>query len=459
MTTASRSAQVCCGVVGAALNAAVAGTVVVSPDTIVCKRFIGFGVEWDSPGYVSLGVTDAEFATVAKRVRWMRLPVARVMMQTRWCYLGEGRFDWETPDMKALYRELDVCQALGTTVILTDWGAERKWTTLPCITSVDQDEYASVIGRYMHHLLKTRGYTCISFFVLTNEPNGEVGDFARWRRGVEKVAAVLAKGGLDKTIAFMGSDVYDPTTWHPQTVDQLQNVLGAYDIHHYADGSTVRAGGLEKWWQVHWDYVRNHDPAWTNKPLVVGEAGLNDDARHPAGNPHIGEFEYGVFMADYAVQAARAGSAAVLAWMLDDNSHPGFFWGLWDNRKTGLKLRPWFYPWSLLSRYFPTGSVIYGPKQESGDVRILAAHIPAGCGRPDAWSFCIVNRAKTPCSPMISVPEAPKMVLKRYVYSETEATKDTDGFPVPIEAISVDLAAGANIPCPAKSVVILTGLD
>lgn len=451
------SALVVLFLAGTVLTAAAEHPVTVLPEDISCDRFIGFGAEWDPPGYVAHGVTEQEFAVVAKRVSWMRLPVARVMMLTRWCYACNGKFDWNTPEMKALCRQLDVCQKLGTTVILTDWGAERAWTKPDCITSVDQDEYAMVIGTYMQHLLRARGYTCIRYFVLTNEPNGEVGDFARWKRGVEKVAAEFSKRGLDKAVTFMGSDTYDPTVWHPQAVDQLQHVLGAYDIHCYANGLQVRKGEFEAWWRKQWDYVRAHDPAWKNKPLVVGEAGLQDDAQHPAGNPHIGEYGYGIFMADYAVQAARAGSAAVSAWMLDDNSLPGFFWGLWENRKNGMALRPWFYPWSLLARYFPKGSAIYRPPQSSGDLRILAARIPpASQAAQEAWSVCLVNRASTPCSLQLRVPGAAMATMKRYVYSPAESPRDADGLPVPTASSPADLHQGITVTCPADAVVILT---
>ena len=443
---------------GGFAHAAVPATPIsVAPDTIACKHFIGFGAEWDSPGYVTQGVTDAEFARVAARVAWMRLPVARVMMLTRWCYLGEGKFSWETPAMKALYRDLDVCQKLGTTVILTDWGAERDWTKPPSITAVDQDEYAQAIGTYMEYLLRTKGYTCIRYFVLTNEPNGEVGDFGRWRRGVEKVAAVLTKRKLEHAVTFMGSDTYDPALWHPQAVDQLHHILGAYDIHHYASAAEVRHGALEPWWRGHWNYVRDHDPAAAGKPLMVGEAGLSDDSEPPRGNRQIGDYAYGVFMADYAVQAARAGSAAVSAWMLDDTSLDGFFWGLWDNKKNGFALRPWFYPWSLLARYFPTGALTYAPPQTSGDLRVLAARIPSGRpATPDGWSVCLVNRADNPCQVALTLPAAPTLTLKRYVYSQADSPHDADGLPVP--SASMVLGSGAAVSCPANSVVILTSL-
>jgi len=242
-------------------------------------------------------------------------------------------------------------------------------------------------------------------------------------------------------------------------VDQLQHILGAYDVHRYANSTRVRTGELETYWRTHWDYALEHDPAAKGKPFIVGEAGMHDDAQHPTGNPHIGEYGYGVFMADYAVQAARAGSAAVSAWMLDDNSHKGFFWGLWGNKENGMKLRPWFYPWSLLSRYFPMGSVIYRAAQTSADLRILAARIPAhGRQGGDAWTFCLVNRAEITANVTLRVPGAPALELQRYVYSEKEAPADADGFPTPVATERGVLAKGIAVPCPGNSAVFLTSL-
>ncbi len=54
----------------------------VDPSTVICQRFIGFGVEWDSNGYNDNNVTDTDFAVIRKRIEWMRLSIARIMMQT-----------------------------------------------------------------------------------------------------------------------------------------------------------------------------------------------------------------------------------------------------------------------------------------------------------------------------------------------------------------------------------------
>ncbi|HOZ48100.1 MAG TPA: hypothetical protein PLO37_21195 [Candidatus Hydrogenedentes bacterium] len=432
--------------------------VAISSDDIVCDRFIGFGAQWDSAGYVDYAVSDEEFETVARRVRWMRLPMARVMMLTKWCYFGEGRFEWATAGMNALYRQLDVCQQVGTTVFLTDWGAEKEWTTGPGIGGVDDPEYAKVIGTYLDHLLETKGYTCIRYFILTNEPNWEVGDWEKWKRGVRQVAAELAARGLDKRLTFVGSDTSQDGTnesWHRRAVDELADVFGVYDIHRYASGRRVRDGQLEDYWKAQWDYARANDPNGRTKPCMVGEAGLNDDAQHPASSPHIGEYMYGMFMADYAVQAARAGSAAVSAWMLDDNCHPGFAWGMWGNKPQGMPLRPWFYPWALLARYFPGGSVIYRVANQPDDVRILIAHVPGSAG---GWSVCVVNRGDAAVAVRVTGLDAAASPFRRYVYAREGAPSDAAGFPEPTDASLPRAAEGVLVPCPADAVAVATSL-
>lgn len=447
-------------ILSAATNSGAMPEILVRPDQVVCSHFLGFGAEWDSRAYPDHGVTDEDFAIIARRVRWMRLPVARIMMLTRWCYFDGGRFDWDTPDMMALYRHLDLCQELDTTVLFTDWGAEKEWTRAPGLRGVDDPQYAEVIGTYLDYLINTKGYSCIRYFILTNEPNWEVGDWEKWKRGVENVARVFAVRGLNKKVIFTGSDTSqsgDNELWHRQAVDQLSAIFGAYDVHRYADAAPVLAGELETYFRAHWDYVLEHDPNSKQKPCIVGEAGMNEDAQHPAGNPHIGEYGYGVFMADYAVQLARAGSAAVSAWMLDDNSHPGFYWGLWSNKPEGLKLRPWFYVWSLLTRYFPPGSAIYRVEQPSSHVRILVARTPTHAANPkNGWTFCVVNRADESLTLTLRVPDGPILDVARFVYCQNQAKADADGFPLPVEIATAELSRGLAVACPGEAVVFYT---
>lgn len=432
-------------------------SVELDPAIVICQKFMGFGVEWDSNGYNASGITDADFAVIRKRVEWMRLPIVRIMMQSKWCYKGNGRYDWDNPQMEALYRHLDVCQRLGTTVLLTDWSIEPSWLKTPDVAKVEDPKYAEIISIYMGHLLNTKGYTCIKYFIMVNEPNLEVKDWHRWKTGMHNVSAEFHKKGLEGKIALMGSDHSGGDDWHRNAVDQLKNTLGGYDIHRYATEDVVRTGALFDYYKDNWAYALTRDPKAKDKPFVVAEAGFLTPGFSAGNNPLHLDPRYGILMSDYAVQAVNAGSWAVLAWMLDDNSHQGFTWGMWKNRNEGLATKPWFYTWSLLSRCFRPGASIVQAKLTSTDVRVLAAYGDDKKSPGErSWTFCIVNRADASGTIRLHMTGGPRLNLNRYVFSSTSAKTDKDGFPVALENLPCDLGAGINLTCEANSVLILS---
>ena len=424
-------------------------------------RFLGFGAEWD-PYYSSnerewphySEVSDEDWRKIVDRIKFMRLPLVRMMMLVRWCYRPDGSFEWQSPPMQHLYRQLEVCERQGIDVILCDWGCE-SWTRAPGIKNLADPAYASAIGAYMDHLIREKEYSCIKYFVLVNEPNNEAkGGWERWKRGVQNVSAELDRRGLGDDVTFLGTDAAQgPMEWHARGVDELPNLLEGYDFHLYARGEMVRNGELGAYFHRRWDYSRRNDPAGPTKACILGEAGLmNGSASH---NNDIDTYYYGLAIADYAVQAARAETSAICAWMLDDNSHLGFNWGMWSSSKKGLTLRPWFYTWSLLTRSFPPGSVIYRCQEPSDSVRILAARVP---GEQENWSFCVVNRGAEPVVAPIDVLGKETVVCDRYVYSHHRRKTNEKGFPVPVSRRKIDLEGRLEIRCPGEAVVILTSL-
>lgn len=451
---------------------------------VACRSFMGFGVEWD-PGVARLAepaatLTDSDWDLIVKRISWMRIPVIRMMMQTKWCYRGGGQFDWESPEMKLLYRHLDVCARFGIKVILTDWGCERDWLRAPGIKSFADPNYADAIETYMDHLVNTRGYSCIKYFVLGNEPNLEVSDFTRWKKGVELVAAAFKKRGLNRKIGIAGSDESENQSWHRATVDELGDKLAAYDFHRYARHSTsptldeVRSGRLYELFETEWGYALARDPEAKAKPMIVGEAGIFHDGFSAGNNPCHMEFLYGLKMADYAAQAAGAGTWCVSAWMLDDNSHTNFNWGMWKNKENGFALKPWFYPWALLCRFVPAGSTVYRSDQpapvKSGDrrfaalsgvfpvpgLRVLAAR--SNNKKRPGWTFCLVNRSEEAKELTLRTFDGGKARFKNYLYSAGSAPADSDGFPTPGEEKVCDAGKGILVECPAKAVRFVTSV-
>jgi hypothetical protein len=421
-----------------ALNApgfAATTTITVSDSMALRPVFLGYCAEWDSANYASTGLTASDFATITSRVSWMKLPVIRVMMQA----------DYSSAELTQLYKILDYAKANNITVVLTEWGWGYGSSRY-----LSEDAYQAKVISYLGTFVNTKGYTNIKYLVLGNEPNYEnyPNGFSEWKTVVDQMYARLAAAGLNNQIKILGPDTSNDLGWLNSAVSQAHDELGGYDVHGYLSDSTT--GDIESYFTSGWAYPLANDPGISTKPLIIGEAGMQDGANHPYGNANINDYVYGLWMADYGVQAARSGSSAVCAWMLSDDSHDGFYWGMMDNRHNGQTLRPWFYTWSLLSRSVPKNSIIYKVTQPSG-IRILASKAPTG-----EWTFVAVNRGSTSVNLRFVAPGASQVNFKQYVYSSSAQPVDSNGFPVPVSSFAATPSSGLNTTVPENSVVFLT---
>ncbi len=434
-------------------------TLTISASAPLPGPFLGFGFEWDSCSYAKSGVTDADFAVIRNRIHWMRPSLVRIMILAKWCYKGDGQFDWDSPDMRNLYRHLDVCEELGATVLLTDWGIESEWLNIPDAAKVDDPLYARIIGQYLEHLLNTRKYTCIRYVIMGNEPNHEVRVWERWKQGFQQLHQELHARGLLDRLALAGPDNTGDDEWLTNAAEQLAPMIGAYDIHCYAGISWAEAEYLGRHFTIRRDWVRERDPDGCNKPFLVGEAGFQCEGFGAAGNPMNADTQYATLMADYAVQATNGGASAVLAWMLDDNSHEGFNWGMWHNCANGLACKPWFYSWALLTRFFPSGAEMLPLQTSAPGIRAMACRIPVRSvnGPSHDWSLCIVNPGETAQSVRIRIQPSPGSIsFQRYDCIDGKGPTDADGLPRCTSSYSLTHASEDPITCAPFSVTLLT---
>lgn len=426
---------------------------VITPPSNPVQNFKGFGAEWDSRAYNLNGVTDEDYELITDRIKWMNLPIVRIMMQTKWCYSESLGYDWNSENMKSLYRHLDVCQKNGIEVILCDWGVEVGWLAVDGISKTDDPKYIDAIGTYLDYLVNKKGYSCIKYFNLVNEPNFEVGNFERWKNGLDQLFQIFKDKELDSKIKIAAPGISDNKEWFFNTVDEVRYALEVYDVHLYAWKETTAKGGVHITLKELIDYAKSLDQYFPRKLFFVSEAGMRDG--QSAGiSTQIDDFYYGVFLTDYAIQAVHAGAQAVLAWMLDDNSHPEFKWGMWSDKKNGMILRPWFYTWSLMCKFFPPESEIYKIRSRSIDLRALASKKISN-GKTN-WSFSIVNVSGKPLNVLLRVDDENRYIFDQYTYQENHYKVDREGFPEPDSSMEINLSEGKLFTIPAKSVIFLT---
>jgi len=136
---------------------------------VITQSFTGNGFQWG--GYDMLNawtgsptLSDADWNVLYQRIRFMRPPVVRIMVTDGWNYMSNGVFD-PIKSAPVLLKILDFCQAEGITVIFGEWGHQGG-------TTIDQ-VWLENASKFLEWLLNTKQYTCIKYFNMVNEPNGD----------------------------------------------------------------------------------------------------------------------------------------------------------------------------------------------------------------------------------------------------------------------------------------------
>lgn len=473
----------------------------------VNEVFVGNGVQWSAYPHADAAgaewgavMTPAKWEMVFERLDYMRPKVVRVMDYAHWRYYkglddsGNPIVDFDTEEMRSLCRLLDYCQRRGIGVMIGEWGTPDNGRRSEGIVRADDPRWSRMICRFLTFLTRDKGYDCIRWYNLVNEPNGDWattdGDWNQWRRGYTMLHAALERAGLSDRIALAGPDVvanYDHKRspvrgrdWVRLTADSLSSVTGVYDVHPYPDQNTIRSGAFYDYYKSVFDLTRNNP-----KPFLFGELGLKykggmgqEQRRRAKADPlasendsqmFVYEYFYGIDMADALIQSMCAGFSGAMAWDLDDAMHTEGDtgdktrlkrWGMWNSLGTEFgdpkdeALRPWFYPWSLMCRYFLPGMKIYEPKSFS------VAGVRAVMGRSEAgYTVALLNSSEQPRSVVVAADGPRRLKMRRYRYSEAASPRDGSGFPRPEATLRrADLSRGVPVELPARSFVLLTNL-
>jgi hypothetical protein len=488
---------------GSGLQAAERVDVTLDSRQVLEKLFMGFGVQWEYEGSTPLLNSGnprwvARWAEMERRIDYMRPSILRVMHDARnYTDIKDGKcvINYEKESMASVYRILDYAQSRQIPVLFGEWWLEAKIrVTLGGYGSARWQEELFV--PLLRHLTEKRKYSVIRYLNLINEPAGCVGlnepppaksmDFPTWRRIILNLDGALKINGLRDAFKIVGPDgPGDFQDWIRFTAGDpdLCRTIDAYEYHMYAHPKTslwvagLDDGRLEQEELGHRRKIVNDlDPNGRNKPFFMGEAGVDGRKDQADTQPERYRFEYGLRMADYAVQSIRAGQAGLIAWDMDDAMHQwGSYgplglkgWGFWNSLAgaegypdTDFDLRPWYYAWSLMCRCFPRGSqtfdahALIDPSVRT--LRVAACELPDGKG----YSIALVNRSENPFEVKLNAYH--KMAVGRmneFHYAEGALKLNADKKLLPVAVHQkVDLAAGFLITCPAKACVVLTSTE
>lgn len=460
---------------------------------VINPSFVGNGAQWG--GYDILRtwtgsptLTENDWNKLFQRVRFMRPPLVRIMVSAGWNYMVDGRYD-PAKSEAVLIRILDFCEQEGIAVLLGEWGHSGG-------TGIDQAWLENSAG-FIEWLVNTKGYSCIRYFNMVNEPNGDWssinGNYPLWKDLITQFHAKLAAKGIASKIRLIGPDVAvwstNLTSWVQNTSVDLRSEIGAYDIHTYPKETEVRDGSYQSMVTAY----RNAAPA--DKDMLMGELGFKYDPASVLGqenarriaadeyasddsNMMIYDAFYGIDMADAVIQNMRAGFGGVIAWDLDDamyNIDGGGSvklkrWGFWNilgeerfGNAADENIRPWFYTMSLLSRYFPRGTRIFGVSlPDKAGLRAIAGE------KNGKYTIAIVNSHTVGYSVNLKMENGTRIrqaKIYRYQAGKNAAftgATDLDGFAKPETAadeIVLEDGASRQLDVPAKSFLMITNME
>ena len=385
---------------------------------IITDNWQGFGSQGDLFLYrqrtIDEGITDADRELVRKRILTMRPQIVRLLFNVS---------DWEnergkpTPDgeaMKDLRETIAIYQEAGTDVHLTEWG----WAPPPWCRPIGRlphpDErraFTDSFAAAVKYLRNDCGFKNVRYVTFCNEPNiNEISweDYASIYRNLDES---LKAAGLRKDVVILGPDeVYSYDLMY-NAVTQLDDVIDCYSFHNYASDTGRHFAACVQPRVALLPKVKSSGLNPPRKRVVIAEFGMHD-RMDTFSTPHNHEYEYGVFLADCAIEAAREGVSAMMMWcLMDTNYGVRMKWGLWRFKDEDWEPRPGFYSWSLLTRYTEKGSTIHPLACDVNDVSSVAFRAPNN----GPWTLLTVNRRKT-ARPFTMTGLPPKSRWESYIY-------------------------------------------
>jgi hypothetical protein len=253
--------------------------------------------------------------------------------------------------MRSHCRTLDLYQRLGASVVLcgVEWG-------MPDVFN-DPEGLARGWGELMEYLVRTKGYTCIRYWTLSNEPNSywlrKGLSFDAFVRIHELVAAEFKARSL--SVQIMGSDDTAGLEWFASCANdpRYRALAGVLVSHRYFQA-------LEQYKVP--SFLDDRLRLAADTPFAVMEFGFIDERSGALINPLMESYPYALWALDFAIESLNRGAVALSIWCMHENYYPGngfMNFGLWDFKDNQWHVRPVYHAWAALTRRTEPGDSVY----------------------------------------------------------------------------------------------------
>ena len=382
---------------------------------------------------------------IYRHAEWLGLDWNRVEIEQRIYEPERGRFTFDSPEMRILYRILDWNQRHGADVFFQQMWVNAAWLAysqssddpIARVHSAprDLDAFADGLATLMEHLVKKRGYTCIKWLSITNEPGsswswwqGSFGQPLSIGPGLAAVRKALGRHGLDLPLSGPDAGLNVPAALKPEDA----KFLGAFDFHDYSvKFDSESAGYLEK--QV------KDISGWANsahaagKPVFITEFGSVENSA-PAVTPRPDTPEPVLAAAEFVIRDANAGVDGFNRWSYLNRGDLDGLWqyvDTWDTRQNRMlsEFTPHansYFGIGLLSRFTAKHSSVLATTvsgaQWKGSQHVYCAAFRSANGNV---TLAVVNDANAEFSLKVSwIGTAPGGRFFRYRFARPRIRQD-----------------------------------
>ncbi len=208
-------------------------------------------------------VSDHEaWDQICDHASWLGLNWMRVELAMRMYEPARGVFDWDNQEMLALYRILDWAEEKDADVFLQQMWSNVKWNSYPGVqplisAPMSLNDFADGVAGLLDHLVSEKGYTCIKWLSISNEPPGP--GWGNWWSMGDEVASCP-----EEFAPAYQAVVREMTYEHPGTPAPFTPALKAVRMALDSRGVAIPLSGPD------WTELKKLDPSWVDFDPYIG---------------------------------------------------------------------------------------------------------------------------------------------------------------------------------------------
>lgn len=462
---------------------------------IVQESFGGLGVEWGAYEDTDK-LVEGGWEKVLRHMDHLGAARIRLMVNYDWfCqnFNNNGTlaheddtwtYNFNNKYARSMLDILEYCETHDIDVAFGAWNVIGNlygdvWGMMDEVTS--DIRWAKITADMLDFLVNKKGFSCIKWFVNSNEPN-LVGTkdtsknwnntYEKWEQGVKNVRKALDKIGL-QDITIIGGDTTgfeDSDTYLTNIAKNIPTQVGDYGIHLYLSNYDIDRGvTLQQVRELYSNVKKRDKKLGVDRQMDIWEAGLKDGKTVLDCQTLITTANYAVRMMDFTLQCLAGGINGMVYWDFDDAMHFMYDnetvtpkeWGMFSSlaeASSGMQeLRPWYHSSSLLCHLLKKGNKIYSPLQNHNQVnrtfRSLATISPDG----KQGGFVAVNaglQTEEKTFYMDDIVEGDKLYV--YIFNADNYRLDGEGYIEPNYVIDGSLNKKFTISIPRSTGIVVS---